>query len=249
MKALIVGNWKLYVNSLTEGKKLLREIDKKLPRGLAADVVLCPPVPLTAVLKAAYGGRRMVFGAQDSFWEAAGAHTGQVSPESLNSLGIKYVILGHSEMRALGETNEAVAKKTAAALLNKLKPIVCVSEHERDPNGAHFSDLAKDIVASLARVNASDASRITVAYEPVWTIGGEEMLDPRVVHEAVIFIRKTLAELWGRESAFKVRIIYGGAVNTENVSALASAGGTSGVLVGHHSAVAAEFTKIIRAFS
>ena len=115
MKKLVVGNWKLYINSLAEGKKLLRDIDKKLPRGLRAEVVLCPPVSLMAILKASYAGRRIVFGAQDAFWEAAGAHTGQVSPEGLHSLGIEYVILGHSEMRALGETNKELCRRNAGA--------------------------------------------------------------------------------------------------------------------------------------
>jgi triosephosphate isomerase len=248
-KALVVGNWKMYVNSLAEAKKLVRDIDRKLPRGTKATVVVCPPMPFVAALREAYRGRKIAFGAQDCFFKPEGAHTGEASPRALAKAGIEYVILGHSEQRALGETNETVGKKVAAALAEKLKPIICVSERERDANGGYLNDFKKDIVESLSRAEAREASKITIAYEPVWAIGGEEPPPPHAIMEMSIFIRKTLAGLWGREAAFKVRIIYGGSVNAANASAIAKEAKVSGVLPGHHSVNADSFTSIVRAFS
>ena len=248
-KPVIVGNWKLYIHSLAEGKKLIAAIDKKMPRGAKTEIVICPPVPLAAALRAGYRGKRIAFGAQDCSFETDGAHTGESSPRALAAAHIEYVILGHSERRAAGESNETVAKKVAAALAEKLKPIVCVGERERDQNGAYLSILAKDIMESLSRVGPGEAGKIVIAYEPVWAIGGETPPEPRAILEASIFIRKTLADLWGREAAFKARIIYGGSVNADNAAALAKEAKVGGVLPGHHSVEADSFAAIIRAFS
>jgi triosephosphate isomerase len=249
VKKIVVGNWKLYVNSLKEGKKLLQGIDKKYPRGSKADVVICPPQPLAVALKAGYGGKRLAFGAQDASYETEGAHTGESSPTTLAAAGLSYVILGHSERRATGETDDVVAKKVAAALAAKLKPIICVSERERDPNAAYLTDFARSIGGSLARIGAAEAKNVIIAYEPVWAIGGEETPPPRLITEAVVFIRKTLAELWGREAAFKTRILYGGSVNADNVSLIAEEAKVDGVLVGHHSVDPEAFAAVIRAFT
>lgn len=248
-KPLIVGNWKLYINSLVEAKKLLSALDKKLPKKSSALIVVCPQVPLAIALKVGYRGRRIAFGAQDAFFESEGAHTGEASPHAFAEGGIEYVILGHSEQRALGETNEIVAKKAATALREKLKPIICVGERERDTNGLYLNEFRKDIFESLSRLEATDASKIVVAYEPVWAIGGEETPEARTILETSVFIRKTLAEMWGRDAAFKVRIIYGGSVNAANAPLLVKEAKVSGVLVGHHSTDADSFATIVRAFS
>ena len=249
MKKIVVGNWKTYVASLAEGRKILKNLDKKLPRQLKADVVICPPVPLAVALKEGYGGKRIAFGAQDSFYEADGAHTGESSPKALRLAGFSHVILGHSERRALGETNETVAKKAVAALKEKLKPIVCVSERGRDENGSFLTDFARDISESLSRVEPADAKNVIIAYEPVWAIGGEETPPPRMITEMTVFIRKTLADMWGRDAAFKTRIIYGGSVNAENAPVVAREAQVDGVLPGHWSVDADAFANIIRAFS
>lgn len=248
-RPLVVGNWKLYVESLAEGKRLVRDIDRKLPRRLEATAVICPPVPFAAALRAGYGGKRLKFGAQDASDEVEGAHTGESSPRALAKSGIEYVILGHSELRARGETNEMVAKKAAAVLAERLVPIICVSERERDPNAVYLTEFAKDIAGSLARVEPSAASRIIIAYEPSWAIGGEEPPLPRAITEMTVFVRKTLAGMWGRDAAFRTRVIYGGSINTENAPALAKDAEIDGVLVGHHSVEADAFADIIRAFS
>lgn len=248
MKKLIVGNWKLYINTPAEGKKLIRDIDKKLPRGLKVEVALCPQVSLAPLLKSTYGGKRMSFGTQDVFFEESGAHTGQTSPKALTSSGIKYVIVGHAERRAEGDTDDIVAKKAVTAIQAKLHPIVCVGEPVRDTEGAYLTYLSNNVTSSLARINAVDASKFTIAYDPLWAIGAPQAPSPRVVAEAVMFIRKTIADMWGRERALRVRIIYGGSVNTESATLFATTPGIQGLLAGRASVNAEEFTNIIRAF-
>ena len=249
MKSLVVGNWKLYINSLTEGKKLLQGIDKKFPRGNKALVVVCPQVSLAVGLKNGYGGRRIAFGTQDVSYDSEGAHTGSVSPISLKSSGLEYVIVGHAEMRALGDTDETVSKKAVAALAAKLHPIICVGEPKRDTEGSHFVYLAKNVTQSLARVDGLSASRLTVAYDPQWAIGESEPPAPRVISEGIIFIRKTLADMWGREAALKTRIIYGGSVNAESAETLVREAHVQGFLVGRASTEPENFAAIIKAFS
>ena len=248
-KPLIVGNWKMYVNSLADGKKLLKDIDHSFPRGVKADVVVCPPIPLAVVLRRAYAGRRISFGTQDSFWEQEGPFTGATSPRALAESGIEYVILGHAERRMLGDTNEIVAKKVSAALLAGLRPIVCVGENIRDEEGKHFATLKTEIVESLSRTASASAGRIAIAYDPLWAIGAKEPAPPRVAAQSIIFIRKTLAEMWGREQALKTRIIYGGSVDSEHAVLFASEKSIQGLLPGRASVDAKEFCAIIKEFS
>lgn len=249
MKSLIVGNWKLYVNTLTDAKKLLKGIDKGLPRGFKSEVVVCPQVSLASLVRSHYGGKRIAFGTQDVCDEAEGAYTGQVSSKSLTSAGIKYVIVGHAERRALGDTDETVSKKAVRAIKSKLHPIICVGELVRDSEGGHFSVLANNVINSLARLEPSDATKFTVAYDPSWAIGASSAPEPRVVREAIMFVRKTIADMWGRDQALKVRIIYGGSVDAESAKAFASTEGIQGLLVGRASVSSQTFTDIVRAFS
>jgi len=249
MKRLIIGNWKLYIRTLEEGKKLLKEIDKKFPRGVKADIVVCPPIAFSAALKREYKGKRIAFGTQDAFWEKEGAFTGQVSPSQLASAGIKYVLVGHSERRAAGDTDETVAKKAAAALSAGLHPIICIGETERDQDGKFYSVIEKSVKESLSRIEPAHAGRFTIAYEPVWAIGSSEAASVRVAAEAILYIRKTIAEMWGREKALKVRIIYGAAVDSENAKTFSEDKNIQGLLPGRASVDAVKFTSIIKAFS
>ncbi len=248
MQKMVVGNWKMYVNSLADGKKLIKSIDAKFPRGVKSAVIVCPPNALSIALRNAYGGKRISFGAQDAYWEQEGAHTGMTSPRSLALSGISHVLIGHAERRALGDSNEIVAKKLSAAFEAGLNPILCIGEKARDQDGSHFTELAKDVTQSLARLDASAAQRLTIAYEPVWAIGAAEAPQPRIAEEAIVYIRKTIADVWGRERALKIRIIYGGAVDSMSASAFAKHRGIQGVLLGRASVDADEFTKVIKAF-
>lgn len=247
-KPLIVGNWKAYVESLKEAKKLFKDIDARLPRGASADIVVCPPTPFLAELAAGYRGRRIAFGAQDVSVDA-GAATGAVTPTMLKDAGASYVIVGHAERRAAGDTDEIVARKAAAVRAAGLIPIVCVGESARDPEGAHFAVLEQNVAASLARLAPGDAPRIVIAYDPLWAIGQSAAPDPSVIREAAIFIRKTLAGMWGRERALKVRVIYGGSVDGANADVIMRGAQVQGVLPGRASTDAEAFADIVRGFS
>ena len=153
------------------------------------------------------------------------------------------------EKRAKGDSDETVAKKTAAALDSGLVPIVCVGEPERDPEGKFFEYLKKNITDSLARASASDAKKIVIAYDPLWAIGNAEAPQPSVIREAVVYVRKTIADMWGRDAAHKVKIIYGGSVDGTNADIIAEGAMVDGVLPGRASVDPAEFSKIIKAFS
>lgn len=246
-KPLIVGNWKSYINSLKEGKQLLKDIEKELPKDAKAGVVVCPPHPLLGELARAYRGSRIAFGAQDAFYET-GAHTGEVSMELVKDAKAKYVILGHAERRAKGESDELVAKKVGAALDMRLTPIVAVGEASRDRAGNYLTELGRSILASLDTVAPQGLKNIVIAYEPVWAIGAALPPPPRSVYESVIFIRKVLAQKFDRNDALKVCILYGGAVNGESAAALVKEGRAGGFLLGRASVDAGSFAALVRAY-
>lgn len=246
-KPIIVGNWKNYVTSLKEGRQLFRAIDRKLPKPLKATVVICPPFTLLDSLSRGYRGSRIAFGAQNIFHEG-GAHTGEVSAALVKDTKAKYVIVGHAERRALGETDEIVAKKVGAALDMKLTPIVAVGESMRDKEGHYLKELEESILNSLSLVGPNALKKIVIAYEPVWAIGAPLPPNGRTIRESIIFIRKVLASRYDRSDVLKVKIIYGGAVNEDTVDELVAESGANGFLPGRASTDADSFVNIVRAF-
>lgn len=244
-KPLVVGNWKTYTSLRSEALKLFKKIEKSIPRGTDAEVVVCPPAPLLGVLAGSYSGKRVVFGAQDV--SADGALTGGTEAHLIADLGARYAIVGHAERRAEGDTDEVVARKLVAALGAGLTPILCVGESARDLDGAYLATLEKSLTASLARLDGALFKKVVVAYEPVWAIGAAEAPAASIVREALIFIRKVLASRFDRAVAMRTRVLYGGAVTEANARVLIEEGGASGFLVGRASTDAEEFIGIIRA--
>ncbi len=241
---MIAGNWKSYVTSTKEAKKLFKDIEKGLPRQLKADVVLFPPSLLLHPLARNYSGKRISFGAQDIFFES-GAHTGETPALLAKDVGARYALIGHAEKRAQGETDETVAKKVGAALDAKLTPVVAFGESSRDKNGEYLEDLARSILESLALVDVLSLKKVILAYEPVWAIGAPLPPTGRTIRHTMIFIRKTLAQKFKREDALKVRILYGGAVNEESALEIIQNGETGGFLLGRASIHADSFTSIV----
>lgn len=245
-KALIVGNWKAYVTSLKEAKKLFKDIEGGLPRGNRAEIVVCPPAPFVHPLAASYKGRRIAFGAQDASYEG-GQHTGATTPHMLKDVGALYAIVGHSERREEGDTDDIVSKKIVAVLASGLMPIVCVGEKARDKDGHYLADLEKSLLNSLARIEPTMLKKIVIAYEPVWAVGASTAPSAREIREVIIFLRKVLATRYDRAAALKVRILYGGDVNDSNIASLIDGSDASGFLLGRASVVAAEFISILKA--
>ena len=242
MKKIIIANWKQNPKKLSEARKIITDL-KKLSRKPRFEVVVCPPLPFISALGRA---KSLSLGAQDVSFEKEGAHTGEVSASQLRSVGISYVIVGHSERRAMGETSEIVAKKALAALKEKISPIICIGEKERHSEGAHWQVISREIHASLAGIPRSVISRIVMAYEPIWAIGSSSKGAMRAedVGESAIFIKKVLSEIYGNTTASKVRIVYGGSVDDKNAKDIANASGVSGFLVGRQSLKPKSFLSI-----
>ncbi len=224
-KKLIVANWKLNPVTLKETIKLTGSILQKAKN----KVVICPPTIYLSQVK--YPN----LGAQDCYWYEKGAFTGQVSPLQLKDLKIKYSIVGHSEKRILGDTDQMINAKIKALLVNKISPILCVgfgTSVEQDDLEV-VDVLKKQLEASLAGV---DAGKVIVAYEPVWAIGTGKNASPEHAEQIALFIK----------NRYKVdKVLYGGSVNLQNAKSFLQQRSVDGLLIGGASLKAEEFNQII----
>lgn len=208
-------------------------------------VVICPPFVFVPELIALAGKKKIAIGAQDVFPEGGGSYTGAVSVKMLASLGVRYVIVGHSERRQLGETDEMVNKKAALVLKNGMKPIICIGEGKRDEEGHYLSAIRSQIEKALKGITKRDFSSIVIAYEPIFAIGAAEALGAREVHQMAIFIKKTIVDIYKLKTPAAIEILYGGAVNPDNAKAIISEGGIDGLLIGRQSLMPENFIKIL----
>ena len=240
-KRLVIANWKMYIESPDEAKKFVAALKRKAASYGGVDAWIAPPFTLLPMLKGVKLGGQAVSA-------NIGVHTGEVSAAMLKEAGASFVIVGHSERRASGDTNEMVHAQLAAAAGARLAPVLCVGESERTADGAHFNFIQEQLASAL-RGAQSLAGKLVVAYEPVWAIGktAKDAMQPGEVEETVIFIRKTLADILGRKDALKVPMLYGGSVEPENAAKLFSEGGINGFLVGHASADINSFLEIVKA--
>lgn len=244
----IIANWKMNPSTIGDAKKLFLSVKDVASRLRNVNVVIAPPTPFIGELRHLYTGRQLEFGVQNIYFEARGSYTGETSAEMAKSAGAKYAIIGHSERRAMGETNEDVNKKIAAALLQDLTIVLCIGEVDRDVHGNYFSFLEEELRSALKGIPRISLKYILIAYEPIWAIGktGREAMRPHEVHETTLFLRKILAQMYDKKSAFAVPILYGGSVEPENTEDLLRDGGVSGFLVGHASLEASSFLPILK---
>ena len=170
-KKLIIGNWKLAPTTIREAKDLFTKVKNKAVRANKVTTVVCPPTPWLSLWAGFKSGKALALGAQDCFGEAEGAFTGQVSPVMLKNIGAQYVIIGHSERRAAGDSDELINQKVRAALKAGLSVVLCVGETVRDDHGVYLETIKEQILVGLAKVPKPMLSRVIVAYEPVWAIG------------------------------------------------------------------------------
>lgn len=245
--ALVIGNWKLNPSSLADAQKLIDGIAKKYKQKERQTVVVAPSfVHLTEVGKK-IGKKAIALGAQDLATEVMGPFTGEVSAAQLRDLKAEYVIIGHSERRAMGETDEQVQKKVLLALKHKLTPVVCIGERERDTQGNFFTFIEKQVKALADVLSLTDIKKIVIAYEPIWAIGTGKTATASDVKEMQLFLFATLTKLYDKPTAQKVTLLYGGSVKPDNASELHKEGGMSGFLVGGASLKAEDFLAIIKA--
>lgn len=247
-RRVVAGNWKLN-KTIPETRKLIKEIRNKVAGMTArADLIVCPPfVSLEAAVDAARGSTLRI-GAQNVFWEEKGAFTGEVSAEMLRSVGVEYVIVGHSERRnVFGESDEDVRRKVLKAAAAGLSPIMCVGEllDERE-KGATQAVVTRQMRIGLASLAQDQIQRILVAYEPVWAIGTGSAASPGAANDVHLLIRRLLADMFGGNIAEQVRVLYGGSVKPDNAESFWAESEIDGVLVGGASLDAAAFTGILR---
>ena len=249
-KNIVAGNWKMN-KSVVEGVQLAKEVDAAVEAAgaLKCDVVIAPPfLHLTEVSKAV--SNKVSVSAQNCAAEASGAYTGEVSAAMLQSAGIPYVIIGHSERRTYyGDTDAILAKKTNQALANGLKPIFCIGEElsQRD-GGITFEVVLGQIENGVFHLSADDFSKVVIAYEPVWAIGTGRTATAEQAQEVHAFIRKTVAGKYGEEVANNTTILYGGSCNENNAQELFACPDIDGGLIGGASLVADKFIKIVTSF-
>lgn len=233
--------------SVKEAKRTFDNIKKVASKLRGVETVICPPSLYLGELRRNVTGHRCTIGAQNVFWEKEGAFTGEISTAQLVDLKIEYVIIGHSERRAMGETDEEVNKKILAALKAKLKVIVCVGESHRDEDGEYTRFISEQIKSALAGVSRSGLSDITIAYEPIWAIG-KDALRPASAHdveEVSILISKVIADIYGNHHDPHTQILYGGSVDDRNAREFLASGSVAGLLVGRASLRPQAFTKIL----
>ena len=243
-KPLVAGNWKMN-GSRTGARALVEGILAGLERPSNADVVLCPPFVFLAEVGAQIAGRSVDLGAQNCSTERSGAFTGEIAVDMLADLGCRYVIVGHSERRALyGEGDAVVAKKFAMAHAVGLIPILCVGEllEERE-SGATEAVVARQLDAVLDRVGVETLGQSIIAYEPVWAIGTGRTASPQQAQEVHAFIRRRIAA-HHPTIAEKIRILYGGSVKGSNAAELFAMPDVDGGLIGGASLDAQEFLTI-----
>ncbi len=255
-KSLVVANWKMYIHSVDDVKSYVAAFRRSTKELQGVDVVIAPPFPFIAGVAASLFSKMtpmdmkkspLHIGAQTVSPCFDAKNTGEVSVEMLKSLGVSHVIVGHSERRSKGETDEQINQQIARAVDMDIIPILCVGEAARDDSGTYVSAIAAQLISALKNISQKVADKLVVAYEPLWAIGRTQAdaMQPADVEEMVIFIRKTLADLVGRDAALRVPVLYGGSVGADNVAALLANGGVSGFLVGRESSNVDSFISIL----
>src|SRR5262245_11381238 len=246
-RPIIAGNWKMY-KTVGETRDFFRGLLPDVRNVDHCDIVVAPPFTALSAAVEEVRGKRVAISAQDVYWKEVGAFTGEVSVKMVFDVGCTYTIIGHSEGRQFfGETDETVEKKVPAAISAGLKAIVCVGETlaERDANQAS-QVVRRQVSNGIGRLTPQDLSRIIVAYEPVWAIGTGRTATPEVAAEMHAEIRKILADIYGAAAADAIRILYGGSVKPDNISALMKKEDIDGALVGGASLDPAAFAAIVK---
>ncbi len=247
-RKLIVGNWKMNPGTLAEAKKIAARARRIATTLEHTDAVICPPFVFLGALVPKKPVKQFHIGAQSAYFEESGAFTGEVSVTMLHDIGVEYVIVGHSEERARGDTDEIVAKKVKAVIEAGLTPIVCVGEASRDIEGAsHYDVLKEQIKNSFAGVPKRVGRDIILAYEPVWAIGAKESMLPEQIYEMSLFVKKVFSDAFGAETAVEVTVLYGGSVNYRNAADIISIGKVDGLLVGRESLNTVGFVELLKA--
>lgn len=246
-KPMVAGNWKMH-KTVQEAERLVDELAPDLEKVKGVEIVFCPPFTAVCNVANKLKGSSIGVGVQNVHWEESGAFTGEISPMMVKEFA-KYVIIGHSERRTyFGETDETVNKRLKAALRHDLIPIVCVGETpEENEAGKTNEVVSRQIKLGLANVEANIASKIVIAYEPIWAIGTGKACDADQANNVIMAtIRQPLAEMFDQNIANQIRVLYGGSVKGDNARTYFEKVEIDGALVGGAS-LKPDFINIVKA--
>lgn len=242
-KPVIVGNWKMNLGP-KEARELLEEV-KKLDLDDSVEYGFCVPAIDLLVAKEVLEGTNIKYGAENMYFEESGAFTGEISPTMLTEVGANYVILGHSERRQyFKEDDELINKKVLAALDHELTPILCVGETLEEREAGKAEEVVKEeVIKGLKGVE--EASKVIIAYEPIWAIGTGKTASAEDADTMCGFIRNLIEELYDKEASEKTRIQYGGSMKPANVKELLAKENIDGGLIGGASLKASDFEQLV----
>ena len=245
-KKIIAGNWKMN-KTRDEALQFVYAVSEKLPHIDEVDSVVCAPFPLLRTLCKRQGDNLRV-GAQNMHYADNGAYTGEISADMLTTLGVTYVIIGHSERRAMfNETDETVNLKVKKAFEKGLIPILCVGETlEQREKGQEKQVVKAQLEKNLEGLNKNDIEHLVIAYEPIWAIGTGRTASAAQAEEMCAYVREVVKDLYGT-AADKMRVQYGGSVKVDNIKEILSMPNIDGALVGGASLKADDFVKLVEA--
>ncbi len=250
-KKIVAGNWKMNTD-LQEAIELAKNINEKVSKTKNIDgvgVYISPPFTNLAEVSKLIDNQKITLTAQNCATDASGAFTGEISAKMLKSIGVKAIILGHSERRAYyGDSNAVLVKKMAQVLENGLEPIFCCGEqlNERETN-VHFDVIQSQLKKVVFELSADDFAKVVIAYEPVWAIGTGKTASSEQAQEIHKFIRNLIAEKYGNKIANDTTILYGGSCKPSNAEELFVQADVDGGLIGGASLKAEDFLGIITA--
>lgn len=252
-KKIVAGNWKMNLN-FEEGVSLFSEIVNMVKDEVVGnqEVIVCTPfIHLSTVAKLSENVKNVNIGSQNIHQAESGAYTGEVSASQVKSVGVAYVILGHSERRAyFGESDSLLAEKVNAALKHDLKPIFCIGETKEERESGKFFDVIKtQLTDGVFHLSKEEFAKVVIAYEPVWAIGTGLTASPEQAQEVHAFIRETIANHYDAATAEATTILYGGSCNPSNAPTLFSQKDIDGGLIGGASLKSRDFLEIVKVFN
>ena len=245
-KKIVIGNWKMNPGTLKEAEKLMKGVHSSVAPFRKVDIVACPPSLYVSSIKKL--SRKVKVGVQNIYPGDTGSFTGELSSQMVADMKIGYVIIGHSERRAMGEDGETINQKLKSAISKDLTPILCVGELDRTDTHEYLNFVENQLNEALDGLPKNALPKIIFAYEPVWAIGknATRVANAGEFLEMSIFIKKVLSDKFNINSIDKIQVIYGGSVNAKNASEFFSIGQADGFLVGRASLDPEVFAQIVR---
>jgi triosephosphate isomerase len=247
---LIAANWKAYVEDAPRAKNLFSLAKRLAKKYRKHEIVLAPSYPHLGIL-APRNKSKVKFASQDISATTGGARTGEVSAQILSDLDVSYAVVGHSERRAMGESDATITEKARHALAHGIAPILCVGEKERDAGAEYLAVVRAQLMSVFAALTPKERLMTVIAYEPVWAIGrtAADALPAHDIAEMALYIRKVLGDFMPGKAPTHTKILYGGSVEPENARDLAAGSGIDGFLIGHASVEGDTFAALVKALS